>query len=133
MFTKARYRFVIEALVASFMWLGAQAASAAELIMFETAGCPWCALWNREAGVAYPKTAEGRRAPLRRLDLSEAKTIGVTFAAPVNASPTFVLVDGDREVGRITGYPGADFFWGLLDAMLQKLDTKSASASPESH
>lgn len=130
MFQTARYRLIIGALTASFMWLGAQAASAAELIMFETAGCPWCALWNREVGIAYPKTAEGRRAPLRHADLSEAKTIGVTFAAPVNASPTFVLVDGGREVGRITGYPGADFFWGLLGGMLLKLGPESA---PESH
>jgi hypothetical protein len=100
--------------------------------MFETAGCPWCALWTREVGVAYPKTAEGRRAPLRRVDLREAKAIGVTFAAPVNASPTFVLVDGGREVGRITGYPGADFFWGLLGGMLLKLAPESAPKQPES-
>jgi hypothetical protein len=33
-----------------------------------------------------------------------------------------VLVDGGREIGRIRGYPGEDHFWGLLGALLKKLD-----------
>ena len=37
---------------------------------------------------------------------------------PVIAAPTFVLFDEGREIGRITGYPGDDAFWGLLGKML---------------
>jgi hypothetical protein len=40
----------------------------------------------------------------------------------VSFSPTFVLVEQGREIGRITGYPGADFFWGMLAELIQKLD-----------
>lgn len=104
-------------------------AKAAELLMLEDRGCPWCDRWRREIGIAYPKTAEGQRAPLRTLERSRARESGVAFAAPVVVSPTFVLIDNGREVGRITGYPGGDFFWGLLAEMLERLDRK-ASVSP---
>ena len=33
--------------------------------------------------------------------------------------PTFILIgDEGDELGRIEGYPGEDFFWSLLEAML---------------
>lgn len=92
-----------------------------ELIMFDDATCPWCRRWRREVGPAYPNTPEGKRAPLRSIDISKARTSGVALSAPVRMTPTFVLVEGGREVGRITGYPGPDFFWTLLDDLLKKL------------
>lgn len=97
-------------------------AHAAELVMFETRGCPWCKLWHQQVGPGYEKSSEGRRAPLRRVDLADVEKTGVALAAPVTASPTFVLADKGKEVGRITGYPGTDFFWGLLGELLNKLD-----------
>ena len=36
----------------------------------------------------------------------------------VRFTPTFLLVDDGRELARIEGYPGADFFWPLLGDML---------------
>ncbi len=109
------------ALVASLLQFGG--VHAAELYMFESRGCPWCVRWHAEIGPAYPKTSEGRRAPLRRLDLGHASSAGVALAVPVTVAPTFVLVESGKEIGRITGYPGPDFFWGLLAELLAKLDT----------
>ena len=37
---------------------------AAELVMFETPGCTWCAAWDAEIGRVYPLTDEGKAAPL---------------------------------------------------------------------
>lgn len=42
-------------------------------------------------------------------------------------TPTFVLMDGGREVGRIVGYPGEDLFWGLFGALLAQLPAESGS------
>ena len=106
----------------------AAAAQAVELIMFEETGCPWCRRWDAEVGVGYPHSSEGRRAPLRRLQIGSPLPAGIELARPVRASPTFVLVKGGREVGRITGYPGADFFWPMLDDLLRKLDASGAGA-----
>lgn len=105
--------------------LEARHAVAAELIMFEEQGCPWCRLWDREVGGAYPRSDEGRLAPLRRIHISEARRSGLGLSAPVTVTPTFVLVDRGVEVGRITGYPGADFFWGMLDGLLARLPKPS--------
>lgn len=98
---------------------------AAELLMFEEAGCPWCARWNSEVAPGYPKSSEGQKAPLRRLEIRSGRPSGIVLAAPVVVTPTFVLVERGREVGRITGYPGADFFWGLLDGLLKKLEAEA--------
>lgn len=87
------------------------------LIMVEDPGCPYCALWNEEVGIAYAASAEGRFAPLsrRHRDDPDVKRLG-----KVVYSPTFILVRDSVEIGRIVGYPGADFFWGLLEGLLKK-------------
>ena len=99
----------------------AAATPTVELLMFEETGCPWCVRWHAEVGPGYPRSSEGRMAPLRRLDIRGGAPTGMTLSAPVRATPTFVLVENGREVGRITGYPGADFFWGLLAGLLKKV------------
>src|SRR5262245_24167113 len=81
-------------------------APAAELVMFERDGCPWCAKFDREVGPIYPKTAEGARAPLRRLNIYQPLPPDLAFIKIERLTPLFVLVDGGREVGRIRGYPG---------------------------
>jgi len=90
--------------------------------MFEQAGCEWCAAFDREIAPIYPKTDEGRRAPLRRLDIAQPLPQDLAFIAVERLTPLFVLVDNGREIGRIRGYPGEDNFWGLLDAMMKTLD-----------
>lgn len=96
---------------------------AAELLMFEEPGCPWCKRWEAEVGIGYARSAEGQRAPVRRLPVGKPPG-NIQLHSPVTMSPTFVLVEDGREVGRITGYPGADFFWALLGELVAKLDRK---------
>ena len=103
-------------IVAAGLW--PVAATAAELVMFTRDGCPWCARFEREIAPAYHLTEEGRRAPLRRIEVRPGGADFPGLAAPVIAAPTFVLLDEGREVGRITGYGGDDAFWGLLGRML---------------
>jgi thioredoxin-related protein len=97
-------------------------ARAAELVMFEEAGCPWCAVFNREIAPVYAKTDEGKRAPLRRLEISQVLPAELGFIKIERLTPLFVLVDKGREIGRIRGYPGEENFWGLLGALIKKLD-----------
>ncbi len=93
-------------------------AAAAELVMFRTAGCPYCAAWDTAIGPIYPKTDIGKRVPLRQVDLERSKDGKVVLVSPIRFTPTFVLVDSGREIGRLEGYPGEDFFWGLLERLL---------------
>jgi hypothetical protein len=96
-------------------------AEAAELVMYRRAGCPWCAMWDREIGPIYPKTDIGRRVPLRMVDLARDRSGGIQVRSPVRYTPTFVLAENGVEVGRIEGYPGDAFFWGLLEQLLDRL------------
>jgi hypothetical protein len=97
-------------------------AISAELVMFEQAGCVWCETFNREVASVYPKTEEGQRAPLRRVNIDDPLPADLSFIAVERLAPLFVLVDKGREVGRIRGYPGEDHFWGLLGVLLKTLD-----------
>lgn len=97
--------------------LGAKA-TAAELIMIEEAGCVWCAKWNADIGHIYPRTSEGAYAPLRRIDKGSVSSAKIEFASRPVYTPTFILVEDGREIGRIEGYPGEDFFWALLEKIL---------------
>jgi hypothetical protein len=96
--------------------------TAAELLIFERAGCPWCQRWNRDVGPVYSNTAEGLRAPLRRIDLDQKSPRDFDLREPVRFTPTFVLVENGSEIGRLTGYINDEAFWGMLANLLTKLD-----------
>lgn len=102
------------------IWLMLPLAATAqqELVMVDQAGCSWCETWDAEIGPIYPKTAEGRFAPLRRIDI-RAVDDALNLVRRVSFTPTFILVDDGREIARLEGYPGEDFFWGLLARMLR--------------
>jgi hypothetical protein len=109
-------------LAAMIVSLYAMRADAAELVMFEQSGCVWCETFNREIAPIYPKTAEGQRAPLRRVNIDYPLPPDLSFIDAERLAPLFVLVDKGREVGRIRGYPGEDHFWGLLGVLIKRLD-----------
>jgi thioredoxin-related protein len=96
-------------------------ANASELVMFDQAGCIYCQRWERDVGALYDKTDEAKALPLRRVDIQNQKMSGVALASPIRFTPTFVVADNGREVGRITGYSNDNAFWGLLDALAAKL------------
>lgn len=93
--------------------------------MLERAGCAWCEAFDREIAPIYGKTDEGLRAPLRRVDTEKPVPPDLAFIEIDRLTPVFVLVDGGREIGRIRGYPGEEFFWGLLSVLAKQLDTST--------
>jgi hypothetical protein len=101
-----------------FAPISPRAETRVHLLMVDQAGCIYCLRWDREVGVAYPKSPQGRFAPLvrRPLDHPDVRRL----SPPAVYTPTFVVIDGAREVGRIVGYPGADFFWEELDQILAR-------------
>jgi hypothetical protein len=113
-------RIVLVAAIAVFAAL--PTARAAELIMFEQAGCVWCETFDREIAPIYPKTVEGQRAPLRRVNIDHTLPSDLAFLEMERLAPLFVLVEKGQEIGRIRGYPGEDHFWGLLGVLIRKLD-----------
>lgn len=91
-----------------------------QLVMFDRVGCPWCAKWDAEVGNVYDKTWEGERAPLRRISMHPPYPSDLSFITNIIYSPTFVLVGGGREIGRIVGYPGEAHFYVQLSQLIEK-------------
>lgn len=113
-----RFRKLASTLLA--IALSATAATAESvLVMVEEHGCVWCARWNAEIAPIYPKTSEGKAAPLRRLDINQTMPAELSFKGKLHFTPTFVLMVDGKEISRLEGYPGEDFFWGLLGQMLK--------------
>ena len=101
--------------------LGAHAARAAGsglgLIMVDDAGCRYCRKFDAEIGGGYSRTAQGRFAPLVKV---RRKSHELSNFNPVIYTPTFILVRRGDELGRISGYPGAEYFYAELDTLLAK-------------
>lgn len=89
------------------------------LLMVEQRGCAYCRMWDDEIAPIYPKTAEGKVAPLRRMDLNAAQPADITLNSRPAFTPTFVLLRDGAEIDRLEGYPGEDFFWDLVGRMLE--------------
>jgi hypothetical protein len=118
----ASARVLLSALVAMIALFSASEPAEADmrLLMFEEAGCVWCARWNADVGGEYPITPEGRAAPLTRLQLRDPLPEDISLVSRPRYTPTFVVVSDGEEIGRIEGYPGEDFFWGLLGRILER-------------
>ncbi len=111
--------------------MSGERAVAAQLLMFEQPGCPWCRAFDREVATAYTNSPLGKRAPLRRVDITRAIPPDLDFVTVERFTPVFVLVEGRREIGRIRGYPGDHHFWGLIDRIFDGLDAPVESTKPD--
>ena len=114
-------------LLVAMLWAPSLGA-AAELVMFARAGCPYCERFDREIGLIYGRSHEGKIAPLRRVDIHQAIPSDLKFIAMEPLTPVFVLVDHGSEIGRIRGYPGEDNFWGLLAGLMDGLTGAGGAA-----
>ena len=111
---------LLAALIFALSIMPLRGADATELVMFESEGCEWCETWNEEIGVLYAKTDEAKIAPLRRVDIDDDRPADLQNVHGLVYTPTFVVMKDGQEAGRIIGYPGEDFFWQLLNEILQK-------------
>ena len=98
-------------------------AFALELVMIEQAECVYCDRFNKEIAPAYAKTPEGQRAPLRRVDLHAPWPDDLSQIKKEPFTPTFVLVEDNKELARLRGYPGDEHFWFLLNQMLDSINS----------
>ncbi len=114
--------FALACILAGFVLpVHAAQAESPKLLMFEEDYCSWCARWNEEIGGIYHVTEQACFASLDRIQITEKLHDSIQLTEPVVYTPTFVLVHQNKEIGRITGYPGEDFFWYMLDDLIEDL------------
>jgi len=103
--------------------------TSAQLIMVEETHCPFCARFNAEIAPVYPKTTEGNIAPLRRVSIDEGWPDDLSHIETESLTPTFILIQDNRELGRLYGYQGDEFFWFLLGELFEKLEPVTDKAN----
>ena len=118
----AALRAVAAFAAASLAHLIPTAANAAELVMFDGKWCGRCKQFLAEVGPVYHTTPPGKAMPLRVIEHPQTKP-WFRMNAPIEGTPTFVLVDNGAERGRIVGYTTREAFiqqaYGLM-AVLQR-------------
>jgi hypothetical protein len=124
-------RRVLALAVLPLLPAGRGIAAEAQLVMLERHDCPWCRRWLREVGEGSWNGSDlGRRAPLRRVDVAGALPDDLAFLRNWRFTPTFVLVAGGREIGRIIGYQSDWFFWQQAEALLALLPRQAEEERP---
>ena len=85
-----------------------------QLLMVTSSHCPWCDAFEEEVGQSYPFTLEAKKFPLFRIDIFEKVPAHLSGLTPATMTPTFIIIKGGKEIGRIVGYPGQELFWWRL-------------------
>ena len=106
-------------------------AGAAELVYFHSETCSVCEQWDEDVGSLYDKTIEAKSLDLRRLSIHDDLPADLSFIKGVIYTPTFVVVEDGREVGRMVGYITDYFFWERVGKLIKRLDAGKASACQE--
>ena len=126
-------RFVICLALAALLAFAVQKARAAldgvtppsssglELVVLEVPGCIYCPVFRRDVLPRYDAFARGRELPIRFLDLNDAAADRLELDGPVGIAPTVVLLQDNREVGRIPGYLGPDNFFHAVGHLLTQV------------
>lgn len=94
------------------------------LIMVDDPNCWFCRQWNEKVGRGYAQSPEGKIAPLRRVARGAPELKGLT---PVVLTPTFIVMEGSREVGRISGFSGPSYFYEDLRDILTRAGYRHGS------
>ncbi len=109
-------------------WIVPNPAKADSLIFVHSPGCMYCEMWREQVLPMYHKTEEGKRLPLRQVNLDRGMPKDLKHLIYPSFTPTFIVMDDqNREVGRILGY-NEEFFWGFIQQELKKLDRKKITS-----
>ena len=110
----------LAALIALLLGALPAAAGPLRLLMVEKKDCVYCAAWDRQVGPGYAASPAGRAAPLQRVDIYGPYPDGLALARRPFVTPTFILLDGGAEIGRLEGYMTPAQFYPALAELLRQ-------------
>ena len=101
-------------------------AYALELLMFHSKYCGYCMTFMKEVAVDYQyKYAIDKDLPLVIIDAYNQpewfkEAYRENRIKPIRGTPTFIIWNGRKELSRLTGYSGKEWFYTNLDSMFKK-------------
>jgi len=117
LFTKAHWQRVL--LGGSLLLSLPSGGLTAEVILVEQGGCYSCVRFEQEQGDVFDLWF-GSELPLRRVDIHGRWPYRNTGVRRPMGTPTFIVVEEGKEIGRFAGYANSRLFWKKLDAVLAK-------------
>jgi hypothetical protein len=101
-------------------------AIAAQLIVVEDSRCEACVRFEGSVGNSYNSTPQGRKAPLRRVNIANkvpSDLARIPFHGSIRGTPVFLLIDHGRVIGTFDGFATAAVFWQKIDDLLRRVGT----------
>lgn len=89
-----------------------------QLLVLEVPGCLYCDLFRRDVVPTYAASLRAKSVPMRFVDLEHGSLAAFDLQGPIETVPTIVLLDGRREVGRLTGHVGPEIFFHAVDRLI---------------
>lgn len=93
-------------------------ASNLELVVMEAEGCTYCELFRRDVLPAYQVSERAKDMPIRFLDINDATPETLGLESDIDIVPTFIVLKNHKEVGRIPGYMGPEFFFHSINHLV---------------
>jgi thioredoxin-related protein len=89
-----------------------------ELLVVEVDNCIYCGIFRRDVAPTYQGSERSRTVPMRFVDINAPDVDRLSLTGPIDSVPTVLVVENGREVGRIAGYVGPEFFFHSLNRIL---------------
>lgn len=93
-----------------------------QLVVLEAPGCTYCTLFRRYVVPAYQTSPKSRSLPLKFIDLNDKACDELGLNSPVDMVPTTVLMQNNREIGRIPGYVGPENFFHAVNHLMARVN-----------
>lgn len=102
--------------------IGGQTAENLQLVVLEAPGCTYCNLFRKYVVAAYETSPKSRSLPLKFIDLNDEAYAELGLDGPVDMVPTTVLLQNNREIGRIPGYVGPENFFHAVNHLMGRVN-----------
>lgn len=89
-----------------------------ELVVMEAPGCIYCTIFRRDVLPDYVASPRSKELPIRFVDINDEAANNLGIDSPVDMVPTFVVLKNNKEIGRIPGYTGPEFFFHTINYLL---------------
>jgi thioredoxin-related protein len=89
-----------------------------ELVVMEAPGCTYCTLFRRDVLPSYEASPRAKDMPIRFVDVNDEAAEGLGLQSPVDIVPTFLVLKNNKEVGRIPGYTGPEYFFHTINYLI---------------
>ena len=99
---------------------------ALELLMAHNPNCHICERFINEVAVDYNDSEIAKKLPLVIISVYDQpewfkQAYAENRIKPIRGTPTFIIWNGRKELARIVGYSGKEWFYAKLDSVFRKI------------